>query len=129
MLYNISDPSIVVYLLHIHGYYYYFYLKYYADLSWLCSVGTCIVRTFNFRLTSSRILSIKKLREIIYNCKTPSEHAFSDTRLIGNALLTSFLFYTLSLCGPTPGDYKLRNQSNTLSLIGALSKKLCSGVV
>ena len=41
--YNISDPSIVVYLLHIHGYYYYFYLNYYADLSWLCSVGTCIV--------------------------------------------------------------------------------------
>ena len=43
VLYNISDPSIVVYLLHIDGYYYYFYLKYYADLSWLCSVGTCIV--------------------------------------------------------------------------------------
>ena len=61
-----------------------------------------------FRLTSSRILSIKNLREIIY-CKTPSEHAFSDTYLIGNALLTSFLFYTLSVCGPTLADYKLRN--------------------
>ena len=43
VLSNISDPSIIVYLLHIHGYYYYFYSKYYADLSWLCSVGTCIV--------------------------------------------------------------------------------------
>ena len=32
----------VTYLLHVHVYYY-FYLKYYADLNWLCSVGTCIV--------------------------------------------------------------------------------------
>ena len=53
-------------------------------------------------------MSIKKLPEIIF-CKTPSEHALSDTRLIGNALLTSFLFSTLSVCEPTPGDYKLRN--------------------
>ena len=30
------DPLIVAYLLHIHGYCY-FYLKYYADLSWGCS--------------------------------------------------------------------------------------------
>ena len=37
------------------------------------------------------IMSIKKLREIIY-CKTPSEHAFSDTRLIGNAIVDVFSF-------------------------------------
>ena len=43
VLYNISDPLIVAYLLHIHGYYYSFYLKCYVDLSWLYSVGTYIV--------------------------------------------------------------------------------------
>ena len=32
----------VIYLLHVCGYFH-FYLKYYADLKWLCSVGTCIV--------------------------------------------------------------------------------------
>ena len=42
MQYNITEPLIVTYLLHIYGYFH-FYLKYYADLSWLCSVGTCIV--------------------------------------------------------------------------------------
>ena len=40
--YNISDPLIVVSLLHIHECCY-FYLKYSSDVSWMCSVGTCIV--------------------------------------------------------------------------------------
>ena len=58
-------------------------------------------------------LPIEKLREIIYS-KTPSEHAFSDMCVvIGNALLTSFLFYTLSVCEPTPGDYKFAKPNRT----------------
>ena len=75
---NISDPSVVVYLLHIHGHYYFLYgilrgLEL-AVFGWYLHYGH-----FNhLRLTSSCILSIEKLREII-NCKTPSEHAFSDT--------------------------------------------------
>ena len=84
--------------------------------------SSCILHCwfFNFRLTSSCILSIDKLREINHS-KTPSEHAFGDTRLIGNALLTSFLFYTLSVWEPTPGDYKFGNALLTSFLFYTLS--------
>ena len=35
---NITDPLILIYLLHFCRYYH-LYLKYYADLSWVCLFG------------------------------------------------------------------------------------------
>ena len=63
-------------MLHIYGYFH-FYLKYYADLKWLCSVATCIVDVLILDKHRLCILSFGKLQEIIY-CKTQSEHAFND---------------------------------------------------
>ena len=71
------------------------YLKYYADLKWLCSVATCIVDVFTLdkhrygfcHLENSRRLLIVKPR-----VNTPSRLVC----LVGNALLMS-LIHVVSL--------------------------------
>ena len=106
--YNVTDPLIVAFLLlHIYEYYN-FYLKYYTNLSWVSLVEYTHCCRFNSRCTSSCILSIEKLRVIIY-CKTQSKHAFSDrcVHLVMLGLLNSvFSFDThcQSVNGSTPGD-------------------------
>ena len=103
MEYNITDLLVVTYLLN-----YNIYLKYYADLSWVCLVGTCIVDVLILDKRTC-ILSIEKFWEIIY-CKTQSEHAYSD-RCVWLAMHYFFSFNTCcrSVNGPTLGDYKLQN--------------------
>ena len=78
MSFNISDPSIVIYLLHIHGYYY-FYLKYYADLSWLCSVGTCIVNVLILDLHRPAFCQLKNYGRLFI--VKPQENMPSVTRV------------------------------------------------
>ena len=57
-------------------------------------------------------MPIEKLREIIY-CKTPSEQAFSDMHVWLVMHFDVFSFLTLSVCEPTPGDYKFAKRNRT----------------
>ena len=57
-----------------------------------------------------RKLSLTVLKQVL-NILFQSEYEMVVLKLSSqNALLTSFLLYTLLVCEPTPGDYILRKQ-------------------
>ena len=64
----------MAYLHHIYEYYH-FYLKYYANFNWVCSVGTCIVDVLilnKHRHTFCQLKNSRRLFVVKLKANTPS---------------------------------------------------------
>ena len=99
------------------------------DLKWLCSVGTCIVDVLVLYEYCYAFCHLKKSGRLFI--VKPKANTPSVIRVFGwECIVDVFSFDTRCQSVNLLREIiNCESQSNTLSLIGALSKKLCSGVV